>query len=36
MGEVRRAIAGEDQERRTQDRVSSTLVIAASVIAAVG
>jgi hypothetical protein len=34
MGEMRRAIARE-QEERTQDRFSSTLVIAASIIAAV-
>ncbi len=35
MGEMRRAIAREEQERRTQDRLASTLVIAASIIAAV-
>ena len=35
MGEMRRAIAHEDQERRKQDRFASTLVIAASIIAAV-
>ncbi|MGD0156788.1 MAG: hypothetical protein ABSB50_11845 [Terracidiphilus sp.] len=35
MGEMRRAIAREEQERRTQDRFASTLVIAASIIAAV-
>jgi hypothetical protein len=34
MGEMRRAIARE-QEERTQDRFSSTLVISASIIAAV-
>jgi hypothetical protein len=35
MGEMRRAIAREEQDRRTQDRFASTLVIAASIIAAV-
>ena len=35
MGEMKRAIAREEQERRKQDRFSSTLVIAASIIAAV-
>ena len=35
MGEMRRAIAREDQERQKQDRFASTLVIAASIIAAV-
>ena len=35
MGEVHRAISREEQERRKQDRFSSTLVIAASIIAAV-
>jgi hypothetical protein len=35
MGEMRRAIAREDEERRKQDRFASTLVIAASIIAAV-
>ena len=35
MGEMRRAIAREEQERRTRDRFASTLVIAASIIAAV-
>lgn len=35
MGEMRRAIAREQEERRTQDRFSSTLVISASIIAAV-
>ena len=34
MGEMRRAIAREEQERKT-DRFASTLVIAASIIAAV-
>jgi hypothetical protein len=34
MGEMRRAIARE-QDERTQDRFASTLVIAASIIAAV-
>jgi hypothetical protein len=33
MGEMRRAIAHEQDERRTQDRFVSTLVIAASIIA---
>ena len=35
MGEMRRAIGCEEQERRKQDRFASTLVIAASIIAAV-
>lgn len=35
MGEMRRAIAREVEERRMQDRFSSTLVIAAAIIAAV-
>ena len=35
MGEMRRAIAREDQERQKQERYTSTLVIAASIIAAV-
>lgn len=35
MGEMRRAIAREDEDRRKQDRFASTLVIAASIIAAV-
>ncbi len=35
MGEMRRAIAQEQQERQTTDRFASTLVIAASIIAAV-
>jgi hypothetical protein len=35
MGEMRRATAREAQERRTQARFASTLVIAASIIAAV-
>ena len=35
MGEMRRSIAREDEERRKQDRFASTLVIAASIIAAV-
>jgi hypothetical protein len=35
MGEMRRAITREDQERHKQDRFASTLVIAASIIAAV-
>lgn len=35
MGEMRRAIAREEQDRRKQDRFASTLVIAAAIIAAV-
>jgi hypothetical protein len=35
MGKMRRAIAREQEERRTHDRFASTLVIAASIIAAV-
>jgi hypothetical protein len=35
MGEMKRAIAREEQDRRMQDRFASTLVIAASIIAAV-
>jgi len=35
MGEMRRAIARDDQERQKQDRFASTLVIAASIVAAV-
>ena len=35
MGEMRRAIAREEEDRRKQDRFTSTLVIAASIIAAV-
>ena len=35
MGEMRRAIAREEEERRKQDRFGSTLVIAAAIIAAV-
>lgn len=35
MGEMRRAIAREEQERRSQDRFASTVVIAAAIIAAV-
>jgi hypothetical protein len=35
MGEMRRAIAREEEERRKQDRFASTMVIAASIIAAV-
>ena len=35
MGEMKRAIAREEQERRNQDRFASTVVIAASIIAAV-
>jgi hypothetical protein len=35
MGEMRRGIAREEEDRRKQDRFASTLVIAASIIAAV-
>lgn len=35
MGEMKRAIAREEQERRNQDRFASTIVIAAAIIAAV-
>ena len=35
MGEMRRAIARDGEERGKQDRFASTLVIAASIIAAV-
>lgn len=35
MGEMRRAITREEDERRKQDRFASTIVIAASIIAAV-
>jgi len=35
MGEMRRAIDREEQERQKQERFASTLVIAASIIAAV-
>jgi hypothetical protein len=35
MGEMKRAIAREEQERRNQDRFASTLVIAAAMIAAI-
>jgi hypothetical protein len=35
MGEMKRAIARQDQERRNQDRFASTVVIAAAIIAAV-
>ena len=35
MGLMNRAIAREDDDRRKQDRYASTLVIAASIIAAV-
>ena len=35
MGEMRRAIAREEDDRRKQDRFASTLVIAASIITAV-
>ena len=35
MGEMRRAIAREEQDRQKHDRFASTIVIAASIIAAV-
>ena len=35
MGEMLRAIAREEDDRRKQDRFASTLVIAASIVAAV-
>jgi len=35
VGEMRRATAREEQERKTQDRFASTVVIAAAIIAAV-
>jgi len=35
MGEMHRAISREEEDRRKQDRFASTLVIAASIIAAV-
>ena len=35
MGEMKRAVAREEQERRNQDRFASTIVIAAAIIAAV-
>lgn len=35
MGEMKRAIAWENQQRQKQDRFASTLVISASIIAAV-
>lgn len=35
MGEMKRAISREEQDRRNQDRFASTLVIAAAIIAAV-
>jgi len=35
MGQMNRAISREEQERQKQDRFASTLVIAASIIAAV-
>lgn len=35
MGEMRRAIAREEDDRRKQDRFASTVVIAAAIIAAV-
>ena len=35
MGEIRRATSREEEDRRRQDRFASTLIIAASIIAAV-
>jgi hypothetical protein len=35
MGEMKRAIAWDNQQRQKQDRFASTLVISASIIAAV-
>jgi hypothetical protein len=35
MGEMKRAIAREEQERQSRDRFVSTVVIAAAIIAAV-
>ena len=35
MGEMKRAIAWEQEQRQKQDRFASTLIIAASIIAAV-
>jgi len=35
MGEMKRAIAWEQEQRQKQDRFASTLVIAASIIASV-
>ena len=35
MGEMKRAIAYEERQRQVSDRFASTLVIAASIIAAV-
>ena len=35
MGEMKRATAYEEQERRKQDRFASTVVIAAKILAAV-
>ena len=35
MGEMKRAMAREEQDRRGQDRFASTVVIAAAIIAAV-
>ena len=36
MGQMNRAIAREEEDRRKQDRFASTVVIAASIIAACG
>ncbi len=35
MGEMKRAIAWENQQRQKQDRFASTLIISAAIIAAV-
>lgn len=35
MGEMKRAVAREEQDRRNQDRFASTVAIAAAIIAAV-
>jgi hypothetical protein len=35
MGQMNRAIAREEEDRRKQDRFASTVIIAASIIAAV-
>lgn len=35
MGQMNRAIAHEEEDRRKQDRFASTVIIAASIIAAV-
>jgi hypothetical protein len=35
MGEMRRAIAQEERQRQKQDRFASSLIVAASVVAAI-